>query len=677
MNKNRTYTISLLLFLGVVILTAVFITAGKANAATIYVDDSGGEQYMTIQAAVNASSPDDTVFVYNGTYHEMVVIAKKINLVGESNQGTIIKATSSMSYIDNEPKGVHITRSYVKVANIKIDGFSHGIYVEDASYTNITSNTIINSHWEGICFYHSSYNTIMYNTITNSSEHNGIELYSDGNTITSNTITNNKYGVYFGGINNTIMFNTITNNYVGVYLSSSSSNTGNVIMFNNISGNQNYGLQLSSSYYDEGNTAINNWWGSSTGPYNTDENLNGGGDKVSSGVIFSPWATTLVNVNLRRVPTINITSVKNNDLVTGVVNISGTAMINGYLKGEAPTDGVANVTLKITRSVETWSSSTPETIKTISSDAISGDKIVLELEDAQGRVVWKYAWNTTPLTKGDYIVYVWTNTINEAQSLDYQAVVTVNHAPNITIESLPPCVSGAYTINGTAIDSDSDDSVQIVQVKIDNGEWLNATDTSQYFDEDWSRWSYEINTSTLTDGDHSVCVRAFDTDWQHTTPKSTSTECNAILSVNNTLPLQTNQAVNQAPSITITTQFPSKVKGTIAISGTAADDVSIDRVQIKVDNLGWVDATGKTSWNHSLDTATLSDGNHTVTVRAYDGALYSQEKSVTITVENKPAASEPTKETSKGFAPGLESAALLAALGLCALIVNGGRKRRQ
>jgi hypothetical protein len=36
-------------------------------------------------------------------------------------------------------------------------------------------------------------------------------------------------------------------------------------------------------------TAINNWWGSETGPYNPSSNPGGTGDAVSDGVTFSPW----------------------------------------------------------------------------------------------------------------------------------------------------------------------------------------------------------------------------------------------------------------------------------------------------------------------------------------------------------------------------------------------------
>ena len=52
---------------------------------TWYVDDVAGgtpaENFTSIQDAINASSDGDTVFVYNGTYYENILINKTINLM--------------------------------------------------------------------------------------------------------------------------------------------------------------------------------------------------------------------------------------------------------------------------------------------------------------------------------------------------------------------------------------------------------------------------------------------------------------------------------------------------------------------------------------------------------------------------------------------------------------------
>ena len=39
-----------------------------ADGTTIYVDDDGGADYTTIQAAIDAANSGDTVYVYSGIY---------------------------------------------------------------------------------------------------------------------------------------------------------------------------------------------------------------------------------------------------------------------------------------------------------------------------------------------------------------------------------------------------------------------------------------------------------------------------------------------------------------------------------------------------------------------------------------------------------------------------------
>ena len=50
--------------------------------ATITVDDSGGADFTTIQAAVNAASPGDTILVAAGTYTQLVTVNKPLVLLG-------------------------------------------------------------------------------------------------------------------------------------------------------------------------------------------------------------------------------------------------------------------------------------------------------------------------------------------------------------------------------------------------------------------------------------------------------------------------------------------------------------------------------------------------------------------------------------------------------------------
>src|SRR4051794_4140221 len=53
-------------------------------SAVLTVDDTAGTgaQFSSIQAAVNAASPGDTIKVAAGTYNETVTVDKSLNIVG-------------------------------------------------------------------------------------------------------------------------------------------------------------------------------------------------------------------------------------------------------------------------------------------------------------------------------------------------------------------------------------------------------------------------------------------------------------------------------------------------------------------------------------------------------------------------------------------------------------------
>jgi len=66
------------------------IDLSNGKGAILYVGGSGPGNYSTIQDAIDNSSPDDMVFVFNGTYYENIQINVSIHLIGEQAITTII-----------------------------------------------------------------------------------------------------------------------------------------------------------------------------------------------------------------------------------------------------------------------------------------------------------------------------------------------------------------------------------------------------------------------------------------------------------------------------------------------------------------------------------------------------------------------------------------------------------
>lgn len=129
-----------------------------------------------------------------------------------------------------------------------------------------------------------------------------------------------------------------------------------------------------------------------------------------------------------------------------------------------------------------------------------------------------------------------------------------------------------------------------------------------------------------------------------------------------------NEVVNQTFDIIVSFVQPvvsisnpkegQEVSGSIKVSGTARMDAgTITKVQVKLDEDDWKDAKGTTQWAFNIDTTGLSNGKHSVSVRALTADTESEIRTVNFEVDNQ---------------EGLPSEALMligATIGLLALMV--------
>lgn len=609
-------------------------------------NNNTGVGYSTIQDAINASSNGDVLYVKNGIYNEEITISKRISLIGESSQNTMIRGSGA-----SDSKGAYITADYVNIYNLKIDRFWCGIYLNSNSNNTIISNTITNNTY-GISLSLSTNNNITSNTITNSG--NGIYLYnSKNNSIMSNAITSSSdVGIFLeNSLNNNITSNTITNSsWSGIYLKSSSNNTmsfntvannsqngiyfygsNNNITSNDIYGNKQYGLYLSSGV---GNTAKNNWWGDTSGPYHQTTNPSGKGDNISTSIDFVPWATSAFNA-IASPPV----SPSNQFAWIEILQACKTA----YCQDE---------TIIIDTTIYRGNDMFCVVWEGAIHFYVFNNSYITYREERNisipcGNSSITTAFNFTLNGTGNYLVLA--NLTGMSDVRDYKmlniSVYAGNQTQNIT--NHPPIITGIapnkttvntsekIVISVTATDQDSD---TLTYNYTTTGGTINVTGALATWLAPTVNGTYMI-TVTVSDGRNST-IGTID-----------------ITVVNGTLPPVT----NNPPTIVIISQFAGKINGIIPITGTASDDASVQYVQLNIDNVSWITVNGTTSWLYSLDTAKLTDGKHTIKVRAYDGVRFSSEKSLEIDVKNAEDVTEPKKE-SKGFVPGFEILLLIMSM---------------
>jgi hypothetical protein len=99
-----------------------------------------------------------------------------------------------------------------------------------------------------------------------------------------------------------------------------------------------------------------------------------------------------------------------------------------------------------------------------------------------------------------------------------------------------------------------------------------------------------------------------------------------------------------APTVAIISPVSgASVSGAISVSGTASDTVSISSVQVAVDGGSYSNASGTNNWTFGLNTASLSNGAHSLSAKTTDAAGISATSSpLSVTVNNGTTASDCT-----------------------------------
>ena len=234
------------------------------------------------------------------------------------NNGYGIYLTSSLGNTitnntcsENNYYGIYLNSSLGNTItnNTCSENNDYGIFLDSSRDCTIESNTCSGNNIHGISLWHSSGCTITNNTCSENNR-NGIDIgYSSGCTITNNTCSEkNENGIYLlDSWTCTITNNTCSLNNKGIYLTDSSGCTitkstifenvvginldgdssSNSAQHNKIYNNSEYGINATGSDYSI--NAVNNWWGTISGPHHPEKNPGGTGDNITEKVKFDPW----------------------------------------------------------------------------------------------------------------------------------------------------------------------------------------------------------------------------------------------------------------------------------------------------------------------------------------------------------------------------------------------------
>jgi parallel beta-helix repeat protein len=162
-----------------------------SDKSILYVGGSGPGNYSHIQDAIDDASDNDTVYVFNGTYDEEIIIYKPLHLIGEDKQSTILEGNGISDIIT-------ILSSYVEVRQFTIQNGHFSIFINNSSNILITENIIVNS-LQGISIQNDcSHITISKNTFDYNQY--GIRLYSSSYaTVNYNNFQSYKLNAFFVG----------------------------------------------------------------------------------------------------------------------------------------------------------------------------------------------------------------------------------------------------------------------------------------------------------------------------------------------------------------------------------------------------------------------------------------------------------------------------------------------
>ena len=541
-------------------------------------------------------------------------------------------------------------------------------------------NTILNNSYGVALDTNCSSNTLIDNNMSNNSYGVYLYGYSTNNTMWGGIVSNNNYGVVFDTYcdNNTLVNATLSNNsFYGVYINSSSNNK---IYHNNFISNANQAYDgtgnnewnimypVGGNYWSD-YTGIDKYHGSGQDIFGSDgigdsayTAINGvadiqdnypimqvGGCAPSSSIqdIVPYWQNSNVTLTLTASDDNGLTSItlyyrfatdnfswSDWSQFGSSVSISGTTwsgdllftfpLGQGYYEFyTVARDGDSNVEVKNTRDAACAFDETNPTVSitspadgtvfatnlvTVSWTGNDSESGINHYELRIDGGLWtdigaNTTYDFTGLSDSPHTVDV--KAVDNAGNENIDSVTFTTDTTNPTVSITTPTTGAIFNTNSVTVtwaSSDATSGINHYEVRIDGSSWTDVgTNTSYDF-------------TGLSDGTHTADVKAVDNATNEATDSGTFTTDTINPTVSITAP---------TGAILNTSSFTVTWTGSDATSG-------IDHYEVQIDGGStWTDVGTATSYTFS----TLSDGPHTVDVKAVDKAENEATDSVSFTID--------------------------------------------
>jgi len=178
---NKEALIGLFLILLIIGVNQSVTLVGSPSSSVIRVS----EDYPTIQEAINAASPGDTILVSSGIFRESIVINKSISLIGDSKEKTIIIGFNIGNVIYISSNSVIVSSFTIKGSGANyispFDGGDAGIILDKCANCTL-SNLIVTENCLGI-FLNLSDDNVIENNVCYLNSKDGIYLRLSNNNI--------------------------------------------------------------------------------------------------------------------------------------------------------------------------------------------------------------------------------------------------------------------------------------------------------------------------------------------------------------------------------------------------------------------------------------------------------------------------------------------------------------